>query len=72
MADEALAPLLVILSGLAARARTGLSQRIHHGGAEDGVTTLELVIITLGLIAVATLLVAAITTAVTRRTNQIK
>lgn len=41
-------------------------------GAEAGVSTLEMVIITLGLIAVATLLVAAVTAAVTRRTNQIQ
>lgn len=72
MADEVLAPLLVILRGLAARAKTGLAQRLDRAEPEAGVTTLELVIITLGLIAVATLLVAAITTAVTRRTNQIK
>lgn len=40
----------------------------HRGDA--GVSTLEMVIIALGLMAVAGLLVAAITAAVTSRTNQ--
>jgi Flp pilus assembly protein TadG len=39
---------------------------------ESGVSTLEMVIIALGLMAVAGLLVAAITAAVTSRTNQIQ
>jgi Flp pilus assembly pilin Flp len=39
---------------------------------ESGATTLELVIISLGLIAVATMLVVAITAAVQSRTNQIQ
>ena len=45
----------------------------HARPARDaGVSTLEMVIIALGLIAVATLLVAAITAAVTRRTDQLQ
>jgi hypothetical protein len=39
---------------------------------ERGLGTLEMVIITLGLMAVAGLLVAAITTSVTSRTSKIK
>ena len=56
----------VLLSGQLARTGRTLRNR-----GEDGVSTLELVIIVLGLIAVATLLVTAITLAVTRRTDQI-
>lgn len=54
---------------------TGVTARLRHpraAGGEAGVSTLEMVIITLGLIAVAGLLVAAITAAVTTRTNQIQ
>lgn len=39
---------------------------------EAGVSTLEMVIIAVGLMAVAALLVAAVTTAVTSRTDQIR
>ena len=56
----------VLLAGHLAR-----SSRTLRNRGEDGVSTLELVIIVLGLIAVATLLVTAITLAVTRRTDQI-
>jgi hypothetical protein len=61
-----------------------ITHRIHAATGDDpttpglrdhrerGLGTLEMVIITLGLMAVAALLVAAITTAVTSRTNQIK
>ncbi|MCA0331501.1 hypothetical protein [Pseudonocardia sp.] len=56
----------VLLAGHLARTSRTLRNR-----GEDGVSTLELVIIVLGLIAVATLLVTAITLAVTRRTDQI-
>ncbi len=56
----------VLLAGHLAR-----TSRILRNRGEDGVSTLELVIIVLGLIAVATLLVTAITLAVTRRTDQI-
>lgn len=56
----------VLLAGQFARAR----RAVRYNG-ELGVSTLEMVIIALGLIAVATLLVTAITLAVTRRTDQI-
>ena len=67
MNEDLILPLLIIVRGLTARART----RVTDSG-DGGVSTLEMVIITLGLIAVATLLVTAITLAVTRRTDQIK
>lgn len=69
----------ILLTGYLATTRRLIGDRarnIHtgadHAGAGDaGSNTLELVIIVLGLIAVATLLVVAITAAVTRRVNQI-
>ena len=68
MNEDLILPLLIIVRGLTARART----RASDASGDSGVSTLEMVIITLGLIAVATLLVTAITLAVTRRTDQIK
>ncbi|MDA8440176.1 MAG: hypothetical protein M0Z51_15130 [Propionibacterium sp.] len=53
------------------RARSIRTGADHAGAGDAGSNTLELVIIVLGLIAVATLLVVAITAAVTRRVNQI-
>jgi hypothetical protein len=61
-------PLLILLGGLRARAAHGWVHR-HD---QDGLGTLELVIITLGLVTVAGVLVAAISAAVTSRTSQIK
>jgi Flp pilus assembly protein TadG len=57
--------LAIALGGLRARLR-----RLRED--ETGASTLEIVIITLGLIAVAAILVAALTAAVTRRTEQIQ
>jgi hypothetical protein len=53
---------------------TAVRARLHRAGAraEDGMGTLEIVVIALGLMTVAALLVAAITAAVTRRTDLIK
>ena len=66
-------PVSVLLSLVAmfgARLKSAAeSRRLEH---ESGATTLELVIISLGLIAVATMLVVAITAAVQSRTNQIQ
>lgn len=70
MNDDFIRPMFIVLAGLAGRARTALRLRAP-GDPESGVSTLEMVIIALGLIAVATLLVTAITVAVTRRTSQI-
>ena len=60
---------LILLGGFSARGRRRLAARAR---GDAGVSTLEMVIIALGLVAVATLLVTAITLAVTRRTDQIK
>lgn len=62
--------ILLRLQAAHARAAFGARRRTHEG--EAGVSTLEMVIIALGLMAVAGLLVAAVTVAVTRRTDQIK
>lgn len=59
--------LPILISGTLARLR-----RLWTDRADAGVSTLEMVIIALGLMAVAGLLVAAITAAVTSRTNQIQ
>ena len=60
---------LIVLQGYLATARRSVRER--YGGSDVGASTLELVIIILGLIAVATLLVVAITAAVQRRVDQI-
>ena len=59
---------LIILKGYVATARRTIRLRL---GNDVGASTLELVIIILGLIAVATLLVVAITAAVQRRVDKI-
>ncbi len=58
---------LTLLGSLSDRARDGWRAR----GTEEGASTLELVILILGLITVATLLVATLTAAVKSRTDQI-
>jgi hypothetical protein len=64
-------PLLIttvaVLGALTARLRSAWQDR----GTESGASTLELVILILGLITVATLLVATLTAAVKSRTDQI-
>jgi hypothetical protein len=59
---------LAYLNALVTSTSTRLRNRL---GDDTGASTLELVIIVLGLIAVAGLLVVAITAAVQRRVNQI-
>jgi hypothetical protein len=59
---------LAYLNALVTTARAGVRRRVDD---DTGASTLELVIIVLGLIAVAGLLVVAITAAVQRRVNQI-
>jgi len=67
----------ILLTGYLATTRRLIGDRARNihtsadGAGDAGSNTLELVIIVLGLIAVATLLVVAITAAVTRRVNQI-
>ena len=56
-----------VLAALTGRVRDGWRAR----GTEAGASTLELVILILGLITVATLLVATLTAAVKSRTDQI-
>lgn len=58
---------LAVLAALTTRLRRTWRAR----DAERGASTLELVILILGLIAVATLLVATLTAAVRSRTDQI-
>ncbi|GGC14476.1 hypothetical protein GCM10010972_29740 [Cellulomonas carbonis] len=60
---------LTVLQGYVTTARRAVRRRL--GENDVGASTLELVIIVLGLIAVATLLVVAITAAVQRRVDQI-
>lgn len=60
---------LIVLRGFMATARRTVRER--HPDNDVGASTLELVIIVLGLIAVATILVVAITAAVQRRVDQI-
>lgn len=60
---------LIVLRGFMAAARRTVRERYPDG--DVGASTLELVIIVLGLIAVATMLVVAITFAVQRRVDQI-
>lgn len=59
---------LAYLNALITTARADVRRRVD---SDTGASTLELVIIVLGLIAVAGLLVVAITAAVQRRVNQI-
>jgi Flp pilus assembly pilin Flp len=62
--------LLSLVSLLGVQLRSAArSRRLDE---ESGATTLELVIIALGLIAVATMLVVALTAAVKSRTDQIQ
>ena len=60
---------VIVLQGYIAGARRWVHE--HAPSGDIGASTLELVIIILGLIAVATLLVVAITAAVQRRVEQI-
>jgi uncharacterized BrkB/YihY/UPF0761 family membrane protein len=57
---------LTLMSALSGRIRGAWQQR-----GDEGASTLELVILILGLVTVATLLVAALTSAVKSRTDQI-
>jgi len=56
MSDDLIQPAFIVLRGLAERARTGVAQRVRAAESDSGVSTLEMVIIALGLVAVATLL----------------
>jgi hypothetical protein len=63
--------LLIAMRGNFERLHRSFTAR-RKGLGDAGVSTLEMVIIALGLMAVAALLVTAVTAAVTSRTNQIR
>jgi len=65
--NQLLTTTLTVLGALTGRIRVGVANR----GTDAGASTLELVILVLGLITVATLLVATLTAAVKSRTDQI-
>ena len=69
--DALIGTTLILLRLHAAHARAAFEGRRAQDG-DAGVSTLEMVIIALGLMAIAGLLVAALVVAVTSRTNQIK
>ena len=70
--DDLIQPTLIVLRAHWARARAVFDARRCSSDSDAGVSTLEMVIIALGLMGIATVLIAAITVAVTRRTNQIQ
>ena len=69
--DNPLGPLLVVLRLQCTMLCSAMRSR-RHGRSDEGVSTLEMVIIALGLMAIAALLVTALTVAVTDRTSKIK
>lgn len=60
---------IILVQGYVAGLTRGLRERVPRG--DTGATTLEMVIIVLGLIAIATILVVALQVAVQRRVDQI-
>lgn len=62
---------LVLIHGYLARTRTAIRDRFTGTGHETGASTLEMAVITLALLVVAGILVAAITAAVNSRVAQI-
>jgi hypothetical protein len=70
MDENTITAALIAFGGMQAR----LSRQLAtvRDGDDVGVSTLEMVIIALGLMAVAGILVAAVTAAVTSRTNQLQ
>lgn len=69
--DAMIGPIFLLLRVQTSQARATFEARRRRDG-DAGVSTLEMAIIALGLMAVAGLLVAALMSAVTSRTNQIK
>lgn len=72
MTDDLITHGVVLARCLALELRARIRRSRGHPDSDAGVSTLEMVIIALGLMAIAALLVAAITAAVNRRTSQIK
>lgn len=69
--NDLIGSLVMLLRLQASQARSAFDDR-RQQGRDDGVSTLEMAVIALGLMAIAALLVAALYAAVTSRTNQIK
>jgi Flp pilus assembly protein TadG len=70
MDENTITAALIAFGG--AQARLSRQLAAVRAGDDVGVSTLEMVIIALGLMAVAGILVAAVTAAVTSRTNQLQ
>ena len=70
--DNLIGPLFIVLRLQAMQLRAAFGDRRRRGSSDAGVSTLEMVIIALGLMGIAGLLIAALTVAVTNRTNKIK
>jgi hypothetical protein len=68
--DDLIGSLCMLLRLRTLHARTAFDTRRRQGG-DEGVSTLEMAIIALGLMAIAGLLVAALVSAVTSRTSKI-
>ena len=70
--NDMIGPLLVLLRFQASQVRAAFDARRDPDDGDAGLGTLEMAIIALGLMAIAGLLIAALTSAVTSRTNNIK
>ena len=70
--DDTLNVLFTALRVHYGQARSAIRARRAHGSGDDGVSTLEMAIIALGLMAIAGVLVAVLVTAVNSRTSKIK
>lgn len=66
---DTLIPLVAVTYALTGRLRQGLRTRVR---SQTGASTLEVVVIALGLLLAAGVAVAAITAAIKSRTDQIK
>lgn len=70
--NDLIAPLLVLLRLQASQLHAAFDARRTAEESDAGLGTLEMAIIALGLMAIAGLLIAVLTSAVTSRTNNIK
>ena len=68
--NDLIGPICMLLRLQALHLRSAFDARQRHGG-DEGVSTLEMAIIALGLMAIAGLLVAVLVNAVTSRTSKI-
>lgn len=65
-------PALILVDSYVRRTAAGVRQRVSEAGYARGGVTLEMVIIVVGLMAVAVIAVIAITSAVQSRVDTIK